>query len=79
MFSKVSSKESQGKNEDKVGLHQPDISKLVIKLTQTLFFNIILRKILGKKIEKTQKFRIFLFLFGLFCAFKAQTIDSMHF
>jgi hypothetical protein len=32
-----------------------------------------------KKIEKTQKFRNFLFLFGLFCAFKTQTIDLVHF
>jgi hypothetical protein len=51
----------------------------VVKLTQTLFFNLILRKILRKKIEKTQNFEFFLFLFGLFCALKTSTTDLVHF
>jgi hypothetical protein len=69
---KVGSKESQGNTEEKVGLrHDASIryfEVLVVKLTQTLFLNISLKKIL-KKIEKTQKFgKNFLMLLGLFCA-----------
>jgi hypothetical protein len=38
-----------------------------------------LRKILRKKSKKRKIFEIFLFLFGLFCAFKTSTIDLVHF
>jgi hypothetical protein len=51
---------------------------LLIKLTQTLFLNIILRKILWKNRENAKISKFFLFLFELFCAFKTLTIDLVR-
>jgi hypothetical protein len=48
-------------------------------LKQTLFFNLILKKILKNNRKNSKISNFFLFLFGLFCAFKTLTIDLVHF
>jgi hypothetical protein len=58
-----------GNTEEKVGLRQPDI--LVVKLTQTLFLNIILRKKYLKKNRKNGKFSN-IFSFHLGCSMRSK-------
>jgi hypothetical protein len=52
---------------------------LGVKLKQTLFFHLILKKILRKNQKNSKISNFFLFLFWLFCAFKTLTIDLVHF
>ena len=56
--------------ETKLAYVNPIFEVSLIELTQKIFLNIILRKILGKKSRKRNNFEAFFFLFELFCAFK---------